>query len=328
MACLAPPWPSQRRAAAAGGTSERHTALARMRQRRCGRDPEPEEAPRSSRAPPRARDVAPEMEEAPRSARAPPRVRDRAGDYGPTDLDAPAPRLGTAASARSGASPDPEDPMLPPRPTMPSMPQPPGSARGQARGEPAPSSRPGTGSAAPWDPAWVPDSPAGAAATQSLRKSSQGTGGLPRLRAAAARRLSWVLHSFRNEQPPANHCKLKCGVSVIVCSCELRTQQMVRASLRGGLAVSVSTGASCVAWLTRLTTPIASVSPLGEPAGVAGTGRSTAPAAASLSFLLRVCSAICSGVNGAPTGVELAVELPSVTDVSGAGMWGSSISMW
>ncbi|CAE8620431.1 unnamed protein product, partial [Polarella glacialis] len=37
MACLAPPWPSQRRA---GGTSERHCALARMRERRAGRDTE------------------------------------------------------------------------------------------------------------------------------------------------------------------------------------------------------------------------------------------------------------------------------------------------
>mmetsp|Transcript_91805 Transcript_91805/g.273940 ORF Transcript_91805/g.273940 Transcript_91805/m.273940 type:complete len:349 (-) Transcript_91805:83-1129(-) len=34
-ACMAPPWPSQRRAG--GGTSERHTALARMRERRAGR---------------------------------------------------------------------------------------------------------------------------------------------------------------------------------------------------------------------------------------------------------------------------------------------------
>eukprot|EP00933_Yihiella_yeosuensis_P051128 TRINITY_DN48976_c0_g1_i1.p1 TRINITY_DN48976_c0_g1~~TRINITY_DN48976_c0_g1_i1.p1 ORF type:complete len:344 (+),score=79.54 TRINITY_DN48976_c0_g1_i1:91-1122(+) len=39
-ACMAPPWPSQRRAGAGGGMSERHSALARMRDRRLHREAE------------------------------------------------------------------------------------------------------------------------------------------------------------------------------------------------------------------------------------------------------------------------------------------------
>eukprot|EP00959_Pyramimonas_sp_CCMP1952_P309458 6476096-Pyramimonas_sp.AAC.1 len=45
---------------------------------------------------------------------------------------------------------------------------------------------------------------------------------VPRARGLrGAPRLSWVLHSFRNEQPPANHCKLKCGSQQSVSQREL-----------------------------------------------------------------------------------------------------------
>lgn len=142
MACVAPAWPSQRRTAAS--QSERHTALARMRQRRTGRDstPEPPEAGWLS-----ARGAAPELD-----------------------------RLGTAPCRRKQAAEDLEDPLHTARPTMPAMPKPPGSARGDPMAMPPLSARPGTteGNAAPWDPAWVPDSPGAKGLGSSIPEPPRG----------------------------------------------------------------------------------------------------------------------------------------------------------